>query len=77
MPVIGSTPPSLACRRSSSMRADDTTLDPHAGLATAPVGERADAVARAEDVIEVVVNLIERNTEVDRCDISYAGSTSR
>ena len=42
----------------------DTTLDPHAGLTTAPVRERADVVARAEDVIEVIVNLVEGNAEV-------------
>ena len=43
----------------------NSLLDPHAGLTAEPVREHAHAVACAEYVIQPVVYLIERNTEIN------------
>ena len=42
-----------------------STLDPHVGLATVPGGERADAVARAEYIIQPILQYLKRNAEVN------------
>jgi hypothetical protein len=43
----------------------NSTLEPHAGLTATPIGEHAHAIARAEQLIQPVLYLIEGNAEVD------------
>ena len=42
-----------------------STLDPYVGLAAVPIGERADAVAGAEHIIQAIFQDLKRNTEVN------------
>ena len=44
----------------------DTSLDPHlCGAMVLPIGEEANAVAAAEDGIEIVLKLVERQVLID------------
>jgi hypothetical protein len=43
----------------------DPPLDPYGGLTAVPVGEHTHAVAGAAHLIEAILNVVERNSDVD------------